>query len=171
METQPIAPAEALELASEMTKFFSSATSMGSEVAFWRAKTSGGELQRFQSALVRLNQSTRWIGEIGHEAGTLTDAFSALRQKISALVAQVPFDKRVNLLHRSLISAYQQIYILDNLVAALLARLKQHEFPEDRFVPQAGSLLGMEARREMRAQFQEIVPSWDRRDWDLYDGL
>ncbi len=144
---------------------------MGSEVAFWRAKTSGGELQRFQSALICLNQSTRWIGEIGHEAGTLTDAFSALRQKISALVAQVPFDKRVNLLHRSLISAYQQIYILDNLVAALLARLKQHEFPEDRFVPQAGSLLGMEARREMRAQFQEIVPSWDRRDWDLYDGL
>lgn len=171
METQPITPAEVLELTTKMTKFFGSVTSLGVEAAFWRVKTSGAVLQQSQSALVHLNQQTHWIEESEGDTAALIAAFTELRQKIASLVTKVPFDKRVNLLHRSLISAYQQVYILDNLVVAALIRLKQHEARNGEFALQAGSLLGMDARREVRAQFQEVVPSWDRRDWNFYDGL
>ena len=171
METVPIASAEVPELVAKMTEFFNRMGSMGTEVAFWRAKSNGEELSRFRAALLRLSQHPFWMKESAPLIARNIHALEDLHRTIGALVAEVPFESRVNLIHRSLISVYQQVYILDNLVASLLVRLKRHGKSTSGSSLQAGSLLSVESRREMREQFRHVVPSWDRRDWNLYDDL
>lgn len=171
METVPITPTEVPELVAKMMEFFNRMGSMGTEVAFWRAKSNGEELARFRAALLRLSQHPAWMQDSAAHVARHIRAFEDLHRTMGALVAEVPFESRVNLIHRSLISVYQQVYILDNLVTSLLVRLKQHGKSSTGPLLQAGSLLGVESRREMREQFRDVVPSWDRKDWDLYDDL
>lgn len=171
METVPIASAEVPELVAKMTEYFSRMSSMGTEVAFWRAKSHSEELSRFRATLLRLSQQPAWMQASASHIARNIHALEDLQRTIGALVEEVPFESRVNLIHRSLISVYQQVYILDNLVTSLLVRLKQEGKDSRGSTLQAGSLLSIESRREMRSQFREIVPSWDRRDWNLYDDL
>ncbi|MCC6263915.1 MAG: hypothetical protein IT169_10085 [Bryobacterales bacterium] len=167
----PVSPAEVPELITKMAEFLSRMRSMGAEVAFWRAKSNAAELSRFRAALLHLSQHPEWMQDSATQIAKHIRAFEELHRTIGALVAEVPFDSRVNLIHRSLISVYQQIYILDNLVTSLLLRLTRQGKVSEGSSLQAGSLLSVESRREVRAQFREVVPSWDRRDWDLYDDL
>ena len=167
----PIAPAEVPELVAKMTEFLSRMRSMGAEVAFWRAKSNAEQLSRFRADLLRLSQHPAWMQDTARDAVKQIRALEELHCAIGTLVAEVPFESRVNLIHRSLIPVYQQIYILDNLVTSLLVRLTREGTSGERKPLQAGSLLSIESRREMRTQFQDIVPSWDRKDWDLYDDL
>lgn len=154
-----------------MTEFLSRMRSMGTEVAFWRAKSNAEELSRYRAALLRLSQHPAWMQDSAARIARDIHALEDLHRAIGALVAEVPFDSRVNLIHRSLISVYQQIYILDNLVTSLLVGLTRQGKSGERSSLQTGSLLSVESRREMREQFRDVVPSWDRRDWDLYDDL
>lgn len=171
METVPIAPADVPELVAKMTEFLGRMRSMGAEVAFWRAKSNAEELSRFRAALLELNQHPAWMRDSASNVAKALNALEELQKVIGAFVAEVPFESRVNLIHRSLISVYQQIYILDNLVTSLLIRLTRQARQGEQSALQAGSLLSVEARREMRTQFRDVVPSWDRKDWDLYDDL
>jgi hypothetical protein len=88
---------------------------------------------------------------------------------LSALAGQVPFESRVNLLHRSLIPVYQQVYVLQNLTASILCRLRYQEHAGQELNLQAVSFLDVETRRDLRERLREIAPSWDRKEWNLYD--
>ncbi len=171
METVPIAPADVPELVAKITEFLVRMRSMGTEVAFWRAKSNAEELARFRATLLELNQQPDWMRDSVLNIAKSLNALEELKKVIGAFVAEVPFESRVNLVHRSLISVYQQIYILDNLATSLLIRLARQARKGEESALQAGSLLSVEARRETRTRFRDVVPSWDRKDWDLYDDL
>ncbi|MDZ7639930.1 MAG: hypothetical protein U5J83_17050 [Bryobacterales bacterium] len=167
----PISPAAVPELIEEMVDFFSRMGSMGAEVAFWRAKSNGVQLAKFKDALSRLCHHPTYLQEPAPRIAGDIRAFEDLHQRITALVGQIPFESKVDLIHRSLIPVYQQVYVLDNLVMCLLVRLRQRGKGSLGLSLQAGSLLSVESRREMRERFRESAPSWDRKDWNLYDDL
>src|SRR5690606_34526610 len=108
------------------------------------------ELSRFRATLLRLSQQPAWMQESASHIARSIHALEDLQRTIGALVEEVPFESRVNLIHRSLISVYQQVYILDNLVTSLLVRLKQQGKDSKGSSLQAGSLLSVASRREMR---------------------
>lgn len=144
---------------------------MGTEAAFWRARAQTAQLDSYIEALASLIYHPSHIQELGDHTGETISAFERLQTQIGELVREVPFSSRVNLIHRSLIPCYQRVFILDNLVGSILIRLRRQQKDTNLDAVQAGSLLSVESRRHLRMAFCEVVPSWDRRDWDLYDKV
>lgn len=169
METGIIAPAAVPELVHEIASFFARCQKTGTELAFWRAKAQSQQLAFWVESLLRVHQHPTYFQDPSASSTNHLEAFELLYANISALAGQVPFESRVNLLHRSLIPVYQQVMVMQNLVAAILCRLRYQEHSKEELKLQAGSFLDVEARRRMRERLQEIAPSWDRKDWNLYD--
>jgi hypothetical protein len=169
METIPIAPAVVPALAYEITEYFARCRKTGAELAFWRAKGQSQQLSLWADSLLRLCQHPTYFHDPVARSTTHREAFELLYANLSALAGQVPFESRVNLLHRSLIPVYQQVFVLQNLTASILCRLRYQEHAGDALNLQAGSFLEVETRREMRERLREIAPSWDRKEWNLYD--
>jgi hypothetical protein len=169
METVPITPAAVPEFVHEISSFLVRCQKTGTELAFWRAKAQSQQIGLWADALLRLCHHPTYFQEPVSQTEHHREAFELLYANLSALAGQVPFESRVNLLHRSLIPVYQQVYVLQNLTASILCRLRYREHANQELSLQAGSFLDVETRRGLRDRLREIAPSWDRKEWNLYD--
>jgi hypothetical protein len=171
MHTISEVPAAVPAIVPQLSSLLTRLSSMGSEMAFWRAKGHTADLAKFSAELARLNQHPDSFPDLGTSAKSAYAAFEQLHRQIKDLVGQVPFNNRVNLLHRALIPCYQQIYVLENLVASILCRLRHQIAGEHGQAIQTGSFQDAGSRRALRESFREIAPSWDRMDWNHYDDV
>jgi hypothetical protein len=142
---------------------------IATEIGFWRARTQIEELNQCAEELRKLLHDGQFLEEARRQGDTVRQAFEAVHKQTQAMVQEVPFEKRVNLLHRSLVPCYQQIYILENLLRSVIVRLRRQPRSKDNV--QAGSMLQVDSRRQMRKSFRKIVPCWDKETWDLYDTV
>jgi len=142
--------------------------SIATEFGFWRARTQLDELNGYAEELRKLLQQPEFLEGIRERSPELGQAFEATHAQVQTMVNEVPFGRRVHLLHRSLIPCYQQLYILENLLRCIIVRIRRQRRGEN---AQAGSLLDPESRRQLRASMRETVPCWDKETWDLYDTV
>ena len=141
---------------------------VATELSFWRTRTQIDALTGYTEELRKLMHQPAFLEAASKRGTEVQQAFEAVRAQVQAMVDEVPFEKRVNLLHRSLIPCYQQLFVLENLLHCILVRLQHQQRGSN---VQAGSLLSADSRRQLRKSLHNVVPCWDKGTWDLYDTV
>ena len=171
MQDKSNEPTVKLTTIEDLSRFLKRVSSMGQEMAFWRSKKQSRTLEEGILGLLSTVDDPAFYEGSPESMHRRLEALVHLQNALRRLVVAVPFDKRVSLLHRPLVPCYQQLIILDNLTTAIFHRLQRHSNLKPMPVTPKGSLLGTDAKRAVRAAFREVVPSWDRKGWNLYDTV
>ncbi len=154
----------------ELIKFLRTATSLGTQVAFWRSR---GQLQLLQSVSYTLRavslSAQSDITNIQLAKAQLA-AYSELLLLLDRIVEAVPFRSKVGLFRRNLIGTFQQVFILRHLCQSIVCRLMCQLKVSVRALP-AGSLLSPEWKHDHRELLQPVAVGWDQEYWNIYDYL
>lgn len=155
---------------SSLARFLQSATVLGNEVAFWRSQSRISELRQASSELhsILLNPHVFALPEPNRS--TVLAALDELSESVARLKQAVPFRNRVGAIRRSLMPAYQEIFILHQLLLAVTCRLRMRSAPGEA-APRPGSLMDLDSKRELRESLRSVLTFWRREEWHVYDYL
>jgi hypothetical protein len=152
----------------ELIGFLRGARRLGVQVAFWRTKGKQQLLEAASGAMRSELLCYEPCEAAEPDTPQTLRAYEQLLANLELLIESIPFNNKVGLLRRNLITTYQQVYILRHLCHAMVCRLRMRmnscepfralDFP----VPQ-------NELKSIRNQFCVKVPSWDRGSWDVYD--
>jgi hypothetical protein len=97
-------------------------------------------------------------------------ALDELSESVAKLKQAVPFRNRVGAIRRSLMPAYQEIFILHQLLLAVTCRLRMRSQPGET-APRPGSLMDLDSKRELRESLRGVLTFWRKEEWHVYDYL
>jgi hypothetical protein len=66
--------------------------------------------------------------------------------------------------------AYQEIFILHQLLLAVTCRLRMRSQPGET-APRPGSLMDLDSKRELRESLRGVLTFWRKEEWHVYDYL
>ncbi|MCU0226234.1 MAG: hypothetical protein MUF01_01225 [Bryobacterales bacterium] len=162
----PELPADVVEL----IHFLRDASSLGTQVAFWRSKAKIDLLQSASFTLRAASLTAQADIKNAYVAKARLDAYGELYSHLDRIVEAVPFHAKVGLLRRNLIGVFQLLFILRHLSQCILCRLKLQLGSAVPTIP-AGSLLSQECKREHRDSLRAAARGWEQESWNVYDYL
>lgn len=156
---------------SSLARFLRTATSLGTEIAFWRSQSQLSQLRQASSELhsILLNPHVFELPEPNHSM--VLTALESLAKDVERLKQAVPFRSRVGAVRRTLLPAYQEIFILHQLLLAVTCRLRARSVPKGELPPHPGSLMDTESKMELQHSFRHVLGFWSKEEWRVYDYL
>lgn len=153
-----------------LIQFLRDASSLGTQVAFWRSKAKIDLLQSASFTLRAASLGAQSDITNGHIAKAQLDAYQELHAHLDRIVDAVPFHAKVGLLRRNLIGVFQLLFILRHLSQCIVCRLKLQLGSTASSIP-AGSLLSHDRKSEHRAMLHPAAAGWSQESWNVYDYL
>jgi hypothetical protein len=154
-----------------LERFLRTATRLGTEIAFWRGQANLSQLREASSELhsILLNPHVFELPEANHS--WVLEAMDSLEGSVARLKQAVPFRTRVGVLRRSLLPAYQEIFILHQLLLAVTCRLRARSVAKCDLPPHPGSLMDIESKLELQHSLRHVLGFWSKEEWRVYDYL
>ncbi|MDZ7638292.1 MAG: hypothetical protein U5J83_08605 [Bryobacterales bacterium] len=154
-----------------LARFLQAASNFGTEIAFWRSHARLIELRQASAELHSILLSPQVFEMAEPNRTTVLNAFESLLGAVGALKEAVPFRTRVGAIRRSLVPCFQEIFVLHQLTLAVVVRLRLHKTDPDGLPPRAGSLMDLDAKRELAQSLHTAMPFWQKEEWNVYDHL
>jgi hypothetical protein len=154
-----------------LERFLRTATRLGTEIAFWRSQSHLSELREASSELhsILLNPHVFELPEPNHS--WVLKAMESLEGNVAQLKQAVPFRTRVGVMRRSLLPAYQEIFILHQLLLAVTCGLRARSVAKSELPARPGSLMDVESKMELQHSLRHVLGFWSKEEWRVYDYL
>ncbi|MCC6265112.1 MAG: hypothetical protein IT169_16175 [Bryobacterales bacterium] len=154
-----------------LARFLHTASTLGTELAFWRSHARLEHLRRASKELQSLLLCPQVYEMTEPDRSAVLAAFEALLEPLAALKDAVPFRTKVGILRRSLVPCFQEIFILHQLTQAVVVRLRLRKQAGTAFAERPVGIVDPGERRSLQQSLSAAMPYWRKEEWNVYDCL